>query len=632
MKTRFSIPFLGFRAKISLFGLFLVAVVGLPATLLALWQPWREVYDVIDDTRLLLKTVEPAILESDLRMMNDFALEMAERLHGEDTESGSVDRNIACEQAFNMLLEERRLLSKVEALAAMAEVDWDGAVADHDALANCYEFWTAELDQRPGLQDRFTRYRDLLASAQLAAKESGLAVESIYLTVDRGASAGGYFAENIAFVVDGSPWWDSVYPGEPYNLVENETLDWRASYDPAAGGQPGFYHNRVVDPDNYYLPDLDQDEWGSWFTSWLATSRLDGAGLPIYSAINVDIEASSILSTMLGTGLGVLAALMLLSILILRLTGGLSRRLSEPIAALTAGAEAVMEQRYDHVVPNFGRGEFQRLGQVFNTMIGWVGERVNLHETLIKLLGEELTDEAAQSGLVLGGQRVECTIMYTDFAGFSSLTPLMRPEETVRLLNVYFAELVPVIMDHGGFPDKYIGDAIVAIFGAPVQLKDHALRAARCAVAMQAAMRGLNEVRRAKREPVFEMRIGLDTGEVVAGAIGCDLKMEYTSIGEATNLANRMESRCPIGHALISENTQVRIGRADTGALAILPTEGREIVKGYPDGVRAFALIMHDRLIRRPERAESAVSFYRYQSASPALIVATMGSDESSPA
>jgi len=114
-----------------------------------------------------------------------------------------------------------------------------------------------------------------------------------------------------------------------------------------------------------------------------------------------------------------------------------------------------------------------------------IREMINLKETLTKLLSSELAEKAASEGLVLGGQEIECTIMFTDFAGFSTLTKNMSAAEVVEILNMYFGEFIPIIKKRGGFPDKYIGDAIVAVFGAPVRFENHAEQAVLCSIEMQ---------------------------------------------------------------------------------------------------------------------------------------------------
>jgi len=131
--------------------------------------------------------------------------------------------------------------------------------------------------------------------------------------------------------------------------------------------------------------------------------------------------------------------------------------------------------------------------------------------------------------LTVRGESIDCTVMFTDFAGFSTITQHLVAGEVVEALNTYFDSMIPIIKKYGGFPDKYIGDAIVAIFGAPVHLSDHAERAVLASIEMQNKMREINETRRREKKPYFEMRIGLNSGNVIAGAIGCDMKLEYTA-------------------------------------------------------------------------------------------------------
>jgi class 3 adenylate cyclase len=204
--------------------------------------------------------------------------------------------------------------------------------------------------------------------------------------------------------------------------------------------------------------------------------------------------------------------------------------------------------------------------------------------------------------------------MFTDFASFSTLTQSMDAMEVVEALNFYFKELIGIVKQSGGFPDKYTGDAIVAIFDAPVPLEDHAERAALCAIQMQRCLRRINDARRAEGKLVFEMRIGLNSGHVVVGAIGCDDKLEYTSIGETTNLANRMESAAAIGHVAIAEETYRRIDISNLGHVAIdipIPLE----VKGYPQPVMTSRVWVSPTRITKNANRKSAADFYIYEEA-----------------
>jgi adenylate cyclase len=241
-----------------------------------------------------------------------------------------------------------------------------------------------------------------------------------------------------------------------------------------------------------------------------------------------------------------------------------------------------------------------------------VRERINLKDALTKLLSEEMAEVAARDGLVLGGQRVDCTIMFTDFSAFSSLSQNMTAEEVVIVLNRYFGEMIPIIKKRNGFPDKYIGDAIVAMFGAPVHFDNHAEQAVRAAIDMQRRLRVLNEEIRQEQGIVFEMRIGINSGDVIVGAIGCDMKMEYTSIGDTTNLANRMESQSRIGHIMITEYTYQLIKDCNIGGVRIEKLSAGVQVKGYSQPITAYEILIDDLEIEVSSNAEDPRHFFNY--------------------
>jgi adenylate cyclase len=203
--------------------------------------------------------------------------------------------------------------------------------------------------------------------------------------------------------------------------------------------------------------------------------------------------------------------------------------------------------------------------------------------------------------------------VFTDFAGFSTISQWMTPNEAVTQLNTYFRVLIPIIKKYRGFPDKYIGDAIVAIFGAPIHFRDHAEEGLRCAIELQRALRRLNIERRRHKLPVFEMRIGINSGDVIVGAIGCDMKLEYTSIGETTNLANRMESACEIGHILIAEGTYRRINMQNFQDVSIDTVPSLIQVKGYLEPVKAYRVLV-DKLHIEKEVGKGANNYYGYHS------------------
>ena len=143
--------------------------------------------------------------------------------------------------------------------------------------------------------------------------------------------------------------------------------------------------------------------------------------------------------------------------------------------------------------------------------------------------------------LKLGGQKRELTIMFTDLAGFSTFSEKLDPVELTALLNDYLTEMTDIIMEEGGTLDKYEGDAIIAFWNAPLEQPDHAVRACRAALRCQKRLAELREVFQKRTGAILRMRAGLNTGEVVVGNMGSRKRFNYTILGDAANLASRLE-------------------------------------------------------------------------------------------
>ena len=195
----------------------------------------------------------------------------------------------------------------------------------------------------------------------------------------------------------------------------------------------------------------------------------------------------------------------------------------------------------------------------------------------------------------LGGEVREVTLMFTDLASFTSMAERLSAEQTVEVLSRHFNAMIPLIHASGGTVDKFIGDAIMAFWGAPLADDDHALHAARTAIAMQQAMGPLGAQLAARGLPGIQMRIGVHTGQVVVGNVGSEQRFSYTAIGDAVNLASRLEgANKAFGTGiLISGDTARRL----PPGLPLRPLDD-VIVKGKSEPVRVFTPCADEDVIR----------------------------------
>ncbi len=155
----------------------------------------------------------------------------------------------------------------------------------------------------------------------------------------------------------------------------------------------------------------------------------------------------------------------------------------------------------------------------------------------------------------LGGENQVATILFSDIRNFTRMSEAMEPQEVVELLNEFFTLMTDTIFENGGTLDKYLGDGIMALFGAPITKSDDTVRAIRTAIQMQQALARLNQTWFEKGHPAWSMGIGVNTGPVTAGNIGSTRRMDYTCIGDSVNLASRLCANAAPGQILISEST-----------------------------------------------------------------------------
>ena len=188
----------------------------------------------------------------------------------------------------------------------------------------------------------------------------------------------------------------------------------------------------------------------------------------------------------------------------------------------------------------------------------------------------------------LGGQRRDMTVLFSDIRGFTTVSEHGRPEDIVHLLNEYFTRMVEIVFHHGGTIDKFVGDMVMALFGAPLDDPHHADHAVETALDMIEELARLNARWEAQGRPRLDIGIGISTGPMIAGNIGSEQIMSYTVIGDAVNLGARLESlNKEYGtHVIVSEATRARLG----GRYACRPL-GDVVVKGRTQPVAIFEIV-----------------------------------------
>ncbi|WP_375765771.1 adenylate/guanylate cyclase domain-containing protein [Archangium gephyra] len=294
---------------------------------------------------------------------------------------------------------------------------------------------------------------------------------------------------------------------------------------------------------------------------------------------NLDAEIEPILhgvrDWMLPTAVGVVLLAFVLAVL-------LARRLSAPLVQLEAAARRVRLGALDVEVPVQGTDEVGRLTGAFNEMVAGLRQRDQIQGLFKRYLDPQVVDELIRNPekAAPGGERRELTVLFSDLVGFTSMSEEMSPEALVDVLNGYFERATAVLGQHGATLDKFIGDAIMCFWNAPLPQEDHAARACLTALRLVAVVEQLAPELEARGLARLHCRIGLNTGPGVVGNIGSRAAQDYTVIGDTVNLASRLEGAAKVygTRILVSEETVVAArGTVLARELDLLRVKGRQL-------------------------------------------------------
>jgi class 3 adenylate cyclase len=254
--------------------------------------------------------------------------------------------------------------------------------------------------------------------------------------------------------------------------------------------------------------------------------------------------------------------------------------LSKPIVKLTDNVMEIGKGKHEQVESLNTRDELETLGQEINKMIEGLKERELLKNTFQRYVTKEVAEELLSdpSNLELGGIEREASVIFSDIRDFTKLCETMTASETMSFLNEYLKEMLDIVYKNQGTLDKFIGDSIMVLFGAPKPRADDTMRAVMTALEMQERLAQVNEQRVVQGKVEIHIGIGINTGKVIAGNIGDQRRMEYTVIGHNVNLASRLEQLTKKygSNIIISESTYMKVKDA---------VEARELGKVSIKGV-----------------------------------------------
>ena len=324
-----------------------------------------------------------------------------------------------------------------------------------------------------------------------------------------------------------------------------------------------------------------EDKWGNWLTSYAPILNEDGT---LEAVLAMDISAEKVIAYERQYLLTFIIMGIIVSLIVALISLYISRRISKPLILLENDM-----------------AKMQRLE---------LSEDVSVKSRIIEVCSMEMAVNNMKSGLrsfrkyvpadlvnelillnkeaVLGAEKQRLSIFFCDIANFTTISESIPPEELAKRMSVYFNGMTKIIHKHGGTIDKYIGDCIMAFWGAPRPCDDHALKASLAAVECRAFVSDLTEKWQSEGLPPFHTRFGINTGDVVVGNIGYEERLNYTVMGDSVNLASRLEglNKDYDSSIMISEFTYEEV--KDNFAVRVLDIAK---VKGKTVGVKVFEII-----------------------------------------
>ncbi len=304
------------------------------------------------------------------------------------------------------------------------------------------------------------------------------------------------------------------------------------------------YHFFHIQPDkemdlHFFLLNLKQDAFDFSYNFQIFQEQMQG----LLEKLDVDRR------TLEGCGV------IILWLLLLRL----SKKITKPIIVLSASLAHVKKGEWDQI--QFPDSQFQKKNEIkmlcdsFRDMVEGMKEKEKVEGILNKVVSPEIAKEILKGEVTLGGEERVVTMLFADIRGFTQLTQNMAPHEVIFFLNTCMTKLSAIVEEHRGVIDKYLGDGLMALYGAPIAYEESALHAINAGLEMLKAMEQWNQSRQIEGLLPVSIGIGIHTGSVCVGNMGAQNRLNYTAIGSAVNMASRLCSSAEAGALLITEET-----------------------------------------------------------------------------
>ncbi|MCH9611351.1 MAG: hypothetical protein S4CHLAM81_15260 [Chlamydiales bacterium] len=339
-----------------------------------------------------------------------------------------------------------------------------------------------------------------------------------------------------------------------------------------------------VDGGSFFFANIAQFEGGR--IGIYELSQLDGKN----SIASLSLDVAHKLAWRISFQLFAISVLIILLILF-----ALSRMVMyltvKPVVRLAHITEQIVAGQYEDIKwPDMGKrnDEVAKLARSFEEMVKGLQEKEKIRGVLDKVVSKDVATEILKTQIHLGGEDRHVSVLFSDIRSFTTLTEHLSPHETIDLLNSCMTKITQVIEGEGGVIDKFVGDAVMAIYGAPTKVDDHALRAVSSGLLTLRALSKWNDDRQNRGLERVEMGIGINTGLVVAGNMGAVDRLNYTVLGMNVNVASRLCSIAKPTQLIISEQTLNEPRVKDSFYVEPLPSV---MLKGFSEPFRIYHVI-----------------------------------------